>query len=86
MEENWENYGAEAEAAADSDNSGAATSTIVMINTPSRKKPTKRSSLEEEDFLSLLHGSDPVKIELNRIQNEVKGLNLIICLICFSNF
>lgn len=86
MEENWENYGAEAEAAADSDDSGAATSTIVMINTPSRKKPTKRSSLEEEDFLSLLHGSDPVKIELNRIQNEVKGLNLIICLICFSNF
>lgn len=86
MEENWENYGAEAEAAADSDNSGAATSTIVMVNTPSRKKPTKRSSLEEEDFLSLLHGSDPVKIELNRIQNEVKGLNLIICLICFSNF
>ncbi|ONK78818.1 uncharacterized protein A4U43_C02F22750 [Asparagus officinalis] len=37
-----------------------------------KKNLGKRSSLEEEDFLNLLHGSDPVKIELDRLQNEVK--------------
>ncbi|XP_010914823.1 microtubule-associated protein 70-1 [Elaeis guineensis] len=40
-----------------------------------RKKCSKRSSLDEEDFLTLLHGSDPVKIELNRLQNEMKEKN-----------
>lgn len=61
MGENWENY--RAEAADSSENSR---------RTPSKKKVPKRSSLEEEDFLNLLHGSDPVKIELNRLQNDVK--------------
>lgn len=42
------------------------------INTSAKKKLGKRSSLEEEEFFNLLHGSDPVKIELNRLQNEVK--------------
>lgn len=37
-----------------------------------KKKCPKRSSLDEEDFINLLHGSDPVKIELNRLQNELK--------------
>ncbi|KAJ6798545.1 microtubule-associated protein 70-1-like [Iris pallida] len=37
-----------------------------------KKKGSKRSSLDEEDFLNLLHGSDPVRIELDRLQNEVK--------------
>lgn len=42
--------------------------------TASKKKLPKRSSVEEEEdnFLNLLHGSDPVKMELNRLQNEVK--------------
>lgn len=39
-----------------------------------KKKFPKRSSLDEEDFINLLHGSDPVKIELNRLQNELKGI------------
>ncbi|KAG9460023.1 hypothetical protein H6P81_004531 [Aristolochia fimbriata] len=38
----------------------------------SRKKFSKKSSLDEEDFVNLLHGSDPVKMELNRLHNEVK--------------
>ncbi|PKA52682.1 Microtubule-associated protein 70-2 [Apostasia shenzhenica] len=37
-----------------------------------RKKFPKKLSLDEEEFMSLLHGSDPVKIEINRLQNEVK--------------
>ena len=56
----------------------------AMITTPppvsaKKKLPkmTMRSSLEEDDFLNLLHGSDPVKIELSRLQNEVKGTPFI---------
>ncbi|CAA7388222.1 unnamed protein product [Spirodela intermedia] len=37
-----------------------------------RKIRSKKTSLEEEGFLVLLHGSDPVKIEINRLENEVK--------------
>lgn len=38
-----------------------------------RRKSLIRPSLETEDLLSLLHGSDPVKVELNRLENEVRG-------------
>ncbi|XP_073008900.1 microtubule-associated protein 70-1-like [Typha latifolia] len=37
-----------------------------------KNRSSKRSSFEEDDFINLLHGSDPVKIELNRLENEVK--------------
>ncbi|KAG0485946.1 hypothetical protein HPP92_009827 [Vanilla planifolia] len=37
-----------------------------------KKRWAKKCSLDEEEFVSLLHGSDPVKIELNRLENEVK--------------
>ncbi|KAJ8510477.1 hypothetical protein OPV22_000911 [Ensete ventricosum] len=43
-----------------------------MMKSAAKKKPSKKSSLDEDDFLSLLHGSDPVKIELNRLHNMVK--------------
>ncbi|KAL6008984.1 hypothetical protein ACLOJK_022211 [Asimina triloba] len=39
-----------------------------------KKKYPKRSSLDEDDFMNFLHGSDPVKIELNRFQNDVRGI------------
>ncbi|KAG6486681.1 hypothetical protein ZIOFF_055260 [Zingiber officinale] len=39
---------------------------------PAKKKQPKRTSFDDEDFLNLLHGSDPFKIELNRLQNLVK--------------
>ncbi|KMZ57131.1 microtubule-associated proteins 70-2 [Zostera marina] len=32
----------------------------------------KGMSMEEEDFGSLLHGSDPLMVELNRLENEVR--------------
>ncbi|URD79901.1 ATMAP70 protein [Musa troglodytarum] len=43
-----------------------------MMKSAAKKKPSKKSSLDEDDFLSLLHGSDPVKIELNRLHDMVK--------------
>jgi len=27
--------------------------------------------------MTLLHGSDPVKVELNRLENEVRGVNVV---------
>ncbi|KAJ0980509.1 hypothetical protein J5N97_008764 [Dioscorea zingiberensis] len=44
----------------------------VSVTGTVKKKCPKRSSFDEEDFINLLHGSDPVKIELNRLQNELK--------------
>ncbi|PIA63816.1 hypothetical protein AQUCO_00201269v1 [Aquilegia coerulea] len=37
-----------------------------------RRTTTVRPSLDADEFMNLLHGSDPVKIELNRLENEVK--------------
>ena len=31
-----------------------------------------RPSLDADEFMNLLHGSDPVKVELNRLENEVR--------------
>ncbi|MCD7445852.1 hypothetical protein HAX54_015576 [Datura stramonium] len=36
-----------------------------------------RPSLNADEFFNLLHGSDPTKLELNRFENEVKGLKRI---------
>ncbi|KMS97329.1 hypothetical protein BVRB_6g156080 [Beta vulgaris subsp. vulgaris] len=36
------------------------------------RRPSRRPSLDADDFLNLLHGSDPVKVELNRLENEVR--------------
>lgn len=44
---------------------------------PAKKKQPKRTSFDDDDFLTLLHGSDPFKIELNRLQNLVKGTFLL---------
>ncbi|XP_039144985.1 microtubule-associated protein 70-2-like [Dioscorea cayenensis subsp. rotundata] len=37
-----------------------------------RRKPSMKPSLETDEFINLLHGSDPVKVELNRLENEVR--------------
>ncbi|KAG0482646.1 hypothetical protein HPP92_010730 [Vanilla planifolia] len=37
-----------------------------------RRRPAVRRSLDAEEFINLLHGSDPVKVELNRLENEVR--------------
>lgn len=47
---------------------------------PSRMGVTKMVLVTDDlradkDFIDLLHGSDLVKIELNRLENEVRGTN-----------
>uniref|UniRef100_A0A803LJK1 Uncharacterized protein n=1 Tax=Chenopodium quinoa TaxID=63459 RepID=A0A803LJK1_CHEQI len=42
----------------------------------SRRRPSRRPSLDADEFLNLLHGSDPVKVELNRLENEVREREL----------
>ncbi|WOL00984.1 microtubule-associated protein 70-1 [Canna indica] len=37
-----------------------------------RRRASMKPSLEVEEFINLLHGSDPVKVELNRLENEVR--------------
>ncbi|XP_061351219.1 microtubule-associated protein 70-2-like isoform X2 [Gastrolobium bilobum] len=37
-----------------------------------RRAPSMRPSLDADEFMNLLHGSDPVKVELNRLENEVR--------------
>lgn len=38
-----------------------------------RRAPMRPPSLDADEFFNLMHGSDPVKIELNRLENEVRG-------------
>jgi hypothetical protein len=38
----------------------------------SRRRATVRPSMDADEFMNLLHGSDPVKVELNRLENEVR--------------
>lgn len=40
----------------------------------SRRRASVRPSLDADEFINLLHGSDPVKVELNRLENEVRGV------------
>ncbi|XP_058724432.1 microtubule-associated protein 70-2-like [Vicia villosa] len=37
-----------------------------------RRGPARQPSMEADEFMNLLHGSDPVKVELNRLENEVR--------------
>ncbi|PSR84872.1 Microtubule-associated protein like, partial [Actinidia chinensis var. chinensis] len=37
-----------------------------------RRRAPLRPSLDADEFMNLLHGSDPVKVELNRLENEVR--------------
>lgn len=39
----------------------------------SRRRASVRPSLDADEFINLLHGSDPVKVELNRLENDVRG-------------
>ncbi|CAF2050704.1 hypothetical protein BRARA_I04962 [Brassica rapa] len=37
-----------------------------------RRRPMRPSCDADNEFLTLLHGSDPVRVELNRLENEVR--------------
>ncbi|KAH0461430.1 hypothetical protein IEQ34_009005 [Dendrobium chrysotoxum] len=75
MEENRRNQGLEELCGSDLASSfpvNMAMSAEVKPILAAKKRCPKILSLDEEEFMSLLHGSDPVKIELNRLENEVK--------------
>jgi hypothetical protein len=40
---------------------------------PKQRRSISRPGPDAEDIIHLLHGSDPVKVELNRLENEVRG-------------
>lgn len=42
----------------------------------SRRRPMRPSFDADNEFITLLHGSDPVRIELNRLENELRGFFL----------
>ncbi|XP_075089486.1 microtubule-associated protein 70-2 [Nicotiana tabacum] len=44
-----------------------------------RRRTSMRPSLDADEFLNLLHGSDPVKLELNRLENEVRDKDRELC-------
>jgi len=48
-----------------------------------RRAPSMRQSLDADEFMNLLHGSDPVKVELNRLENEVRGAKMRLDLASF---
>lgn len=37
------------------------------------RRSMKPSATADDEFITLLHGSDPVRIELSRLENEVRG-------------
>ncbi|KAG6480064.1 microtubule-associated protein 70-1-like [Zingiber officinale] len=37
-----------------------------------RRRASMKPNLDVEEFINLLHGSDPVKVELNRLENELR--------------
>lgn len=41
-----------------------------------KRRPIRPSfdAAADNEFITQLHGSDPVKVELNRLENEVRGL------------
>lgn len=38
-----------------------------------RRGAVQPAGLDADELLTLMHGSDPVKVELNRLENEVRG-------------
>lgn len=49
---------------------------LTRSDSKPRRKTLVRACPDTEDLLNLLHGSDPVKVELNRLENEVRGKSL----------
>ncbi|PKA56092.1 Microtubule-associated protein 70-2 [Apostasia shenzhenica] len=53
-------------------NSAASSKGEVKASGKEKRRLAIRPSLDAEEFINLLHGSDPVKVELNRLENEVR--------------
>lgn len=70
------------------DNAPAATPVYVSASgkgpPSSRRRASLRPSLDADELMNLLHGSDPVKLELNRLENEVRGQSLQLDPLCVN--
>ncbi|KAJ4845349.1 hypothetical protein Tsubulata_031023 [Turnera subulata] len=71
----------EVTAAADVNGGGGSATTPLTVSgsfkegpksASSRRRPVRPSFDADNEFITLLHGSDPVKVELNRLENEVR--------------
>jgi hypothetical protein len=40
---------------------------------PRRRRGPMRASLDADELMALMHGSDPVRVELTRLENELRG-------------
>jgi hypothetical protein len=45
----------------------------AVSRAPSRRRGPVRASLDADEFIALMHGSDPVRVELTRLENELRG-------------
>ena len=54
------------------------------VKSSSKRRPIRPSfdAAADNEFITQLHGSDPVKVELNRLENEVRGLKYT--MLCFD--
>lgn len=74
-----DNGGNERPSAAAWEAGGSATQTPLTVSASFkegkalRRRASVRPSLDADEFINLLHGSDPVKVELNRLENELRG-------------
>lgn len=62
---------AAAAAAAETNVTPVALTSSASFRGPRRRAPL-RPSMDADEFVNMLHGSDPVKVELNRLENEVR--------------
>ncbi|CAN6178573.1 unnamed protein product [Urochloa humidicola] len=44
----------------------------AVTRAPSRRRGPVRASLDADEFIALMHGSDPVRVELTRLENELR--------------
>ena len=40
-----------------------------------KRRASIKQTVDGDELINLLHGSDPVKVELNRLENDVRGGN-----------
>nr|GEU94162.1 microtubule-associated protein 70-1-like [Tanacetum cinerariifolium] len=53
-------------------NSKPGESSTFTVAADHKHRATVRPSLDNDDLIHLVHGLDPIKVELNRLENEVR--------------
>ncbi|KAJ1701432.1 hypothetical protein LUZ63_001211 [Rhynchospora breviuscula] len=57
------------------DASGSASGSGGGKAAPVRRRPSLRRSLDADEFIGMMHGSDPIRVELTRLENQVRDKN-----------